>query len=102
MTRGNPLNLILALSIPQVLGAILQLMYNTVDALIVGNFVGEAALAGVGLSVPITFLMNSIMLGLGAGVSVVVGQYFGAKEYVNMREAVGTSVVSLVPVTIII
>lgn len=102
LTRGNPLNLILALSIPQVLGAILQLMYNTVDALIVGNFVGEAALAGVGLSVPITFLMNSIMLGLGAGVSVVVGQYFGAKEYVNMREAVGTSVVSLVPVTIII
>lgn len=102
LTRGNPLNLILALSIPQVLGAILQLMYNTVDAIIVGNFVGEAALAGVGLSLPITFLMNSIMLGMGAGVSVVVGQYFGAKDYEDMRESVGTSIVSLVPITIII
>ncbi len=102
LTRGNPLNLILALSIPQVLGAILQLMYNTVDAIIVGNFVGESALAGVGLSVPITFLMNSIMLGMGAGVSVVVGQYFGAKDYEDMRESVGTSIVSLVPITIVI
>lgn len=102
LTRGDPLNLILGLAIPQVLGAILQLLYNTVDALVVGNFVGEAALAGVGLSVPITFLMNSVMFGLGAGVSIAVGQYFGAREYEDMREAIGTAVVSLVPLTIII
>ena len=102
LTRGNPLNLILGLAVPQVLGAILQLLYNTVDALVVGNFVGEAALAGVGLSVPITFLMNSVMFGLGAGVSIAVGQYFGAREYEDMREAIGTAVVSLVPLTIII
>lgn len=102
LTRGDPLNLILGLAIPQVLGAILQLLYNTVDALVVGNFVGEAALAGVGLSVPITFLMNSVMFGLGAGVSIAVGQYFGAREYEDMREAIGTAVVSLVPLTIMI
>ncbi len=102
LTRGNPLNLILGLAVPQVLGAILQLLYNTVDALVVGNFVGEAALAGVGLSAPITFLMNSVMFGLGAGVSIAVGQYFGAREYEDMREAIGTAVVSLVPLTIII
>lgn len=102
LTRGNPLNLILGLAVPQVLGAILQLLYNTVDALVVGNFVGEAALAGVGLSAPITFLMNSVMFGLGAGVSIAVGQYFGAREYEDMREAIGTAVVSLVPLTIMI
>ncbi|MFB0971984.1 MAG: MATE family efflux transporter [Neofamilia sp.] len=102
LTQGKPLNLLLALSIPQILSAVLQLMYNTVDALIVGNFVGEFALAGVGLSMPIIFLMNSVMLGLGAGVSIIVGQYFGAKEYIDMRKTVGTSIVALVPLTILI
>lgn len=102
LTKGNPLKLLLYLAIPQVFGAVLQQMYNTVDALIVGNFVGEAALAGVGLSGPVTFLLNSLMLGLGAGVSVVVGQYFGAKKYKDMRESIGTALVSLVPATLII
>lgn len=55
LTKGDPLKLIVALAIPQILSAILQLLYNTVDALIVGNYVGEAGLAGVGISMPIIF-----------------------------------------------
>lgn len=102
LTRGNPLSLIVALSIPQIISAILQQLYNTVDALIVGNYVGEAALAGVGLSQPIAFLMMSIMMGLSAGVSVLVGQYFGGRKYCDMRYTIGTAMTSLAGITIIV
>lgn len=102
LTRGNPLSLILALSIPQILSAVLQLLYNTVDAIIVGNYVGEAGLAGVGISMPVTFFLNSIIIGLSAGVSIIVGQYYGAKEYDNMRKTIGTSILALSIVTIIV
>lgn len=101
LTRGNPLNLLIALSIPQILSAILQLLYNTVDALVVGNIVGEAALAGVGLAQPINFLINSIMIGLSDGVSIIVGQYYGAKKYKEMRKTIGTAITSLVIVTLV-
>ena len=62
LTKGDPLKLIIGLSIPLIMSAVLQQLYNTVDSLIVGNFVGEAALAAVGLSFPIMFLINSIMI----------------------------------------
>lgn len=101
LTKGNPLSLILALSIPQILSAILQQLYNTIDALIVGNYVGEAALAGVGLSQPVAFLMMSIMMGLSAGVSVIVGQYYGARKYCDMRYTIGTAMTSLAVIVII-
>ncbi len=95
LTKGKPLSLIIALSIPQILSAVLQLMYNTVDAIIVGNYVGEAGLAGVGISMPITFFLSSIIIGLTAGLSVIVGQYYGAKEYPRLRITVGSSIVAL-------
>lgn len=102
LTRGKPLNLIIALSIPQILSAVLQLLYNTVDAIIVGNYVGEAGLAGVGISMPVTFFLNSIIIGLSAGVSVIVGQYYGAKELKKMRLTIGSSIFALSIITIIV
>lgn len=100
LTKGDPLKLIVALSIPQILSAILQLLYNTVDALIVGNYVGEAGLAGVGISQPIIFFLSSVVIGLSAGLSIIVSQYFGAKDYDKMKESIGTSIISLAFITI--
>ncbi|MDO5027834.1 MAG: MATE family efflux transporter [Bacillota bacterium] len=100
LTKGDPLKLILALAVPQILSAILQLLYNTVDALIVGNYVGEAGLAGVGISMPIIFFLSSVVIGTAAGLSIIVSQYFGAKDYKNMKDSIGTSIVSLAFITI--
>lgn len=102
LTKGDPLKLIVALAIPQILSAILQLLYNTVDALIVGNYVGEAGLAGVGISMPIIFFLSSVVIGISAGLSIIVSQYFGAKNYDNMAKAIGTTIVSLAFITIVV
>lgn len=102
LTKGSPMRLILNLSIPMILSAVLQQLYTTIDAIIVGNYVGEAGLAGVGISFPIIFLINSIMIGLSMGVSVIVGQYFGVKNYKDMKETMGTAMISLVIITLII
>lgn len=102
LTKGDPLKLIIGLSIPLIMSAVLQQLYNTVDSLIVGNFVGEAALAAVGLSFPIMFLINSIMIGMSMGVSVIVSQYFGAKEYDELKKTIATAIIFLAATTVVI
>lgn len=102
LTKGDPLKLIISLSLPLILSAVLQQLYNTVDSYIVGNFVGEAALAAVGLSFPIMFLINSIMIGMSMGVSVIVSQYFGAGEYEELKKTIATAIMFLAATTIVI
>ena len=93
MTVGSPLKLLLRFTIPLIFGNLFQQFYSTVDAIIVGNYVGTAALGAVGgpTAVIINFLVN-LFVGLSSGATVVVAQYYGARQGTELREAVHTGV----------
>ncbi len=86
----------LLFALPLMGGQALQQLYNTVDGIIVGNFVGDIALAAVGVCGPVALLFTSIAVGMCTGVSVVVSQYFGAQKMGEMRRAASTSIILLV------
>lgn len=100
MTVGTPGKVILAFTVPMVLGNLFQQMYNIVDSVVVGRYVGSDALAAVGASFPIVFLMVAIAMGLTMGASVLISQNFGAGRLDEMRRAVYTSFLFLTVVAI--
>ena len=81
MTSGNPTKLIISFAIPLLLGNIFQQLYNMVDTVIVGRFIGVNALAAVGSTGSINFLVLGFVLGLTQGLSILVAQYYGADNY---------------------
>ncbi len=93
MTNGSPLKLILTFTIPMLLGSIFQQLYNMVDSIVVGRFVGPQALAAVGTSTPIIFMLIALVMGLTTGVGIIISQYFGAKRYEDVRRAVSTAII---------
>ena len=80
MTNGNPTRLLLSFTMPMLVGNIFQQLYNIVDSIIVGKFVGADGLAAVGATGSVNFLIVSLCIGLSAGIGIVVSQYFGAKD----------------------
>ncbi len=89
-TQGKETSVIVRFAIPMVIGSLFQNLYNIVDSIIVGNFIGKEALAAVGASFPIIFTLISLVIGVGSGASTVVSQYFGAKAYDNVRKTIDT------------
>jgi len=87
MTKGSPLKLISKFAIPLVIGNIFQQLYNMADTIIVGRFVGRDALAAVGSTGTIMFLIIGFMQGLTAGFTVVTAQRFGAGDYDNVKRS---------------
>ncbi len=69
---------------------VFQQLYNVVDSIIVGNFVGKEALAAVGASFPVLFVLISLLLGVSSGITVVVSQFFGAKNYDKVVKTINT------------
>lgn len=102
MTEGKPLKLILAFSIPLLLGNVLQQMYNLVDTIVVGNFAPnpEDCIAAVGISMPIMFLMTSFFLGIGQGATIIISQFFGARDEKAIKKAVDTIYIFLFVVSV--
>lgn len=86
MTVGNPTNLILKFALPMLIGNLFQQLYNMVDSIIVGRYEGANALAAVGATGPLNFLIFSLALGLSSGISIVIAQYFGAKDEENVKK----------------
>ncbi len=72
------------------LGNVFQQMYNVVDSVVVGKFIGKTALAAVGTSSPIIFLLISFIIGVTMGFTIVVSQYFGAKDMMKVKKAINT------------
>lgn len=93
LTEGNPLLLILGFSIPMLAGLVFQQMYNLVDTIIVGQTLGDSALAAVGSTGSINFLINGFCIGVCSGFAIPVAQRFGAESYDSMRKFVGNSVI---------
>lgn len=92
MTQGSISGLLFAFAVPLMLGNLFQQLYNTVDSLIVGNFVSKQALAAVGCTGPIINTLIGLFSGLAAGASVVISQYYGAKDEEKLGKAVHTTV----------
>lgn len=91
MTEGSIFKSILFFSVPLILGNLLQQMYNAVDSIIVGNYVGKIALAAVGSSTSLIHLLIAFSQGASVGAGVIVSQYLGAKDNPRIHSSVHTS-----------
>ena len=97
MTSGSPMRLLLRFSLPMLVGNIFQQFYSMVDAMIVGRFVGVDALAAVGATGGMSFLVLGFVIGLANGFCVVVSQRFGARDEAGLRRCVAmTMLLSLI------
>ena len=94
MTQGSIERLLIMFALPLLLGQIFQQLYNAVDGVVVGRFVGKEALAAVGASGNIINALISFFTGLGTGSGVVISQYFGAHNDQGVRDTVHTTVVA--------
>lgn len=101
-TEGKEAKLILQFSVPLVLGNIFQNLYNIIDSIIVGQFLGKEALGAVGASFPIIFALISMVIGVGSGASTVVSQYFGAKKIDEVKRTIDTIFVFFLGASLII
>ena len=97
MTSGSPMKMILSFTYPIFIGNVFQQFYNMADAVIVGKFVGTKALAAVGSTGTIMFLIYGFVVGMTAGFTVLTAQKFGAGDMKAMRQTVaGASILSLI------
>lgn len=92
MTVGTPWKKIVLFTIPMLLGNIAQQLYNTMDSIIVGNYVGDNALAAVGSAGPILNLLIVLFIGISVGASIMVSQYFGGKKREELSKTIGNCI----------
>jgi len=90
LTRGSTPKLIFNFAIPMLLGNLFQQLYQIVDTIIVGNILGKEALAAVGASSPIVFVLISLVVGVTSGFTIVIAQYYGAGQLENIRKTKDT------------
>lgn len=90
LTTGKESKLILEFAAPMLLGTIFQQLFSVVDSIVVGNFIGKEALAAVGASFPVIFVLVSLIIGIVMGTTVVISQYFGAGDLVKVKRAIDT------------
>ena len=102
MTEGNILKLILVYSFPLLLGNLFQNLYNTVDSLVVGNFIGKTSLAAIGSTASLIHLLVGFFNGFSTGGTIVVSQFFGAKDDAGVQKTVHTMVAATLIVGIIL
>ena len=102
MTTGNPLKIIVLFSIPVLLGNLFQQFYNMVDTIIVGRYLGEDALAAVGSTGCLMFLVLGFANGIAQGFGVMVSHAFGAKDYRLLKHYVALSLMLTVIVSILL
>jgi putative MATE family efflux protein len=90
LTTGSEGKMIFQFAAPMLLGNVFQQLFSIVDSIVVGKFIGKEALAAVGASFPIIFVMISMIIGIVMGTTVVISQYFGAKDFVKIKRAIDT------------
>lgn len=95
MVEGAPWKHIIRFALPVLLGSLLQQLYNTVDAIIVGKYASEDALSAVGTTGTMTFFFLAIAMGLSAGNGVVIAQHYGAKDEDGVRRSASTGILFL-------
>lgn len=105
MTEGSPLKLIFAFAVPMLIGNVFQQLYNMVDSIVVGNYVGKIALAAVGTGFPIIFMTVSMFIGIGLGATILISQFYGAGDINNVKKTSQTiytaMIVGSIPISLI-
>ncbi len=102
LTKGKEAKLILNFAYPMLLGNVFQQLYNIVDSIVVGNYIGKEALAAVGASFPFVFLLISLVIGIGLGTTIIIAQYFGARDFKRIIRAIDTLYIFLFFASIIL
>lgn len=102
LTKGNIIRLLIAFSVPLLIGNIFQQLYNIVDTKVVGEILGEDALAAIGASSPIFNLIVGALNGLGNGFGIVVAKFYGAKDMKRMRQAVANAICLCLGITVLV
>ena len=93
MTLGSPWKAILMFTFPMIIGNIAQQLYNTVDTIVVGKYIGDNALSAVGSAGPIVNLLLVLFIGISTGAGIMVSQYFGAKSREDLSYTIGNCIV---------
>jgi putative MATE family efflux protein len=94
-TTGNVARHIFNFTLPMLLGNVFQQLYNIVDSIIVGKVLGKEALASVGASFPIIFTLIALLIGIGSGFSIVISQFYGAKDIDRVKRSIDTMYIFL-------
>ncbi|MEA2041922.1 MAG: MATE family efflux transporter [Bacteroidota bacterium] len=102
LTNGREGRLILNFALPMLIGNVFQQLYNVVDSIVVGNYIGKEALSAVGASFPIFYALISLVIGLASGTAIVISQYFGAKKYEMVQKGADTLFILLFFAAIIV
>lgn len=102
MTMGNPVKLIITFSIPLLIGNIFQQFYNMADTIIVGRYLGVDALAAVGSTGAMAFLVNGFVIGLTSGFAVLVSQKFGANDEEGVKKSFASSLILSIIMTVVV
>ncbi|HGF7820519.1 TPA: MATE family efflux transporter, partial [Enterococcus faecium] len=102
LTKGSPAKLILMFTVPLLIGNVFQQFYNMIDMIIVGQTLGKNALAAVGATGSLTFLIIGFAQGLTAGLAIITAQRYGAKDYRGLKKSFAASVVISLVVTVIL
>ena len=92
MTTGTPWKRIVIFTLPMLLGNIAQQLYSTVDSIVVGKYVGDNALAAVGSAAPVLNLLLVLFVGISMGASIMVAQYFGARQREELSQTIGNCI----------
>lgn len=102
MTQGKPWEKIVLFTVPMLIGNIAQQLYNTVDSIVVGRYIGDNALAAVGSASPVLNLILVLFVGISVGAGVMVSQYFGAKDKEELSKTIGNCLTLTAIATVII
>jgi len=102
LTTGKESKLIFQFVAPMLLGNVFQQMYNIVDSIIIGNYIGKQALAAVGASFPIIFALISMVIGFATGATIIIAQYFGAKKMEQVKRTIDTLYIVLFAASIVL
>ena len=101
-TKGNIAKQMVIFALPMLIGSLFQQLYGIVDAIVVGRFLGGHALGAVGVSIAAFGFLTAILIGLTTGASVVISQFYGAKQHDNLALAVSTSIIFLAAFSLVI
>ncbi len=90
LTKGKEGPLILAFTVPMLIGNVFQQLYNIVDSIVIGRYLGNEALAAVGASFPLIFTLIALIIGVATGTTIIIAQYYGARNIEKVQKAIET------------
>jgi putative MATE family efflux protein len=102
LTKGKEGKLIMQFAMPMVYGNVFQQLYNVVDSIVIGHYIGKEALAAVGASFPIIFLLVAMVIGMATGFTIIIAQYFGSKNNEKVKKTIDTTYIILFAASILV